>query len=174
MQDLQIKSASRINKNSVNTNDRPTLVEVYASNNDAVKPADGAATGDDEVWTYIHQAAITYDIDYVVDAATTYSNDIAIANLNLGEAYRYIRLDVVRRGTVNLPSGENYWWNCSEVGLYKASYNAEKSLITAVPEGIVTRLTELLNTANDELIDEAATQETIDALKAAYKELLAH
>ena len=174
VQDLQIKIASRINKNSVNTNDRPTLVEVYASNNDAVKPADGAATGNDEAWTYIDQAAITYDIDYVVDAATTYSNDIAIANLNLGEAYRYIRLDVVRRGTVNLPSGENYWWNCSEVGLYKASYNAEKSLITAVPEEIVTRLTELLATANDELIDEAATQETIDALKAAYEEFLAH
>ena len=49
VQDLQIKIASRINKNSVNANDRPTLVEVYASNYDAVKPADGAATGDDEI-----------------------------------------------------------------------------------------------------------------------------
>ncbi|MGM9692450.1 MAG: discoidin domain-containing protein [Alloprevotella sp.] len=174
VQDLQIKIASRINNNSVNVNDRPTLVKVYASNNDAVKPADGAATGNDEVWTYIDEAAITYDIDYVVDAATTYQNDIAIANLNLGEAYRYIRLDVTRRGTINLPSGENYWWNCSEVGLYKATYNSEKSLITAVPEEIVNRLVELLGTAEDELIDEAATQETLDALQAAYEEFLAH
>ncbi|MCI6823631.1 MAG: hypothetical protein MR881_09160, partial [Bacteroidales bacterium] len=66
------------------------------------------------------------------------------------------------------------WWNCSEVGLYKATYSAEKSLITAVPEEIVNRLVQLLGTAEDELIDEAATQETIDALKAAYEEFLAH
>lgn len=106
----------------------------------------------------------TYTVEYASGAKDNYAG---IAGIELSKPYRYIRMVVKKTGKQQLTSGYPFWY-LSELRLYPAQYDAVNSTLAAIPEAIVSNMLAAIAKANEELANGAATQETIDELKAAY------
>ena len=106
----------------------------------------------------------TYTVEYASGAKDNYAG---IAGIELSKPYRYIRMVVKKTGKQQLTSGYPFWY-LSELRIYPAQYDAVNSTLAAIPEEIVNNLLAAIAKAQGELANGAATQETIDELKAAY------
>ena len=100
-----------------------------------------------------------------------------VASTDLGgDAYRYVRFDVVATGnnsTVAPEGGEAYpFFYISELGVYEATYDAGNSPYSSVPEADGEALAAAINAARPEVVAQQATQPTLDQLKSAYNRFL--
>lgn len=107
---------------------------------------------------------------------TLFDGDEGIANMasityiDLPAAYKYLRLVVT--GTADGKTIAGYpLFNLSEIGVYKAAYNAEKSAYEDIDEAIISEIEAQIAQARTELSTQAGTQETLDKLTAAYNAL---
>ena len=99
--------------------------------------------------------------------------------------YSHLRFDVIHSGSNNnkvtgdyydqVNNTETPYFNLSEIRVYdgdlkyEIAENKENSKYYAVSEEVRKQINDLIEVAKTELEDELATQETIDALKAAYE-----
>ncbi len=161
---VAVKITKRMNGTPTNyANNAPGRVHFYATNDTT-----GFGTGDYSNW--VSQGVVDFTYPYAAEVnETSYNNETGINSCAFDGQYRFVRLDVETR-----LNGATGWFNLSEIRFYEAAYDPSTSLIEAVPDDIKNALLEQLEIANDELIDEAATQETIDALQAALDEFNAN
>lgn len=113
-------------------------------------------------WELVDTIAITYDYTFggVANAA-------GIFTIKSDKPYQFYRLDM----SANTCNGKQSAWDyfcVSELRVYKVSEDPSNATVNAIPAEIVNALTTALTKANEELANGAATQETIDELKAAY------
>lgn len=140
----------------------PTTVQILSANDPA-----------SEEWTDNGTVTFTYTIDGTYSDAVK-TNLIGTCGFELAEPARYVRLVVKDRligtGTQML---EGYpFWYLSELHFYNGVYDSENSPFELVPANVREALAEQLANAKDELSTSEATQETLDALKAAYEAFL--
>lgn len=159
VQCLDIKYARR-NTNAAGT---PKTIHVYACNALPENPKDAQ---------WIDQGYIPFNYTYA--ANETYStpgtaNMVGITGIMMDEPYRYIRLDVEH--TMNdTKSAGNLYFSLSEIRFFKGEYDAENSLINAVPEDVQKALKE--NIAKMQNIfenGEDVSAEAYDALDQSLK-----
>lgn len=159
VQCVDIKYARR---NATNTG-VPTTVHVYATNE---------LTDDPTKANWVDQGYVAFDYVYAANETFTTAgaaNFAGISGVMFDAPYRYIRLDVEH--TMNdAKSAGNLYFSLSELRFYKGQYDAENSLIAAVPENVVNALKE--NVAKvQKLIGEGAdiSLEDFNALQASLK-----
>ena len=153
-----------------NVQGRPVDVTVYASNDET---EESEIDGIYKEWTEIGQTKFYYDLSNKLQIAGEQVNSyVGVMSAQLGAKYRFVRIDFNTTGG----NGGDYgkWVNAGEVRVYggmkyEYKYDVENSPYEGVSEAIKNALYEKLDLAKTELEDELATQETIDALKAAYE-----
>ena len=160
---ITVKFSNRIDGNS--RNEYPTQFRVYACN-DAVIAADTVQSGS---WKWVG--------DMTARLANDTMDNTWVASTDLGgDAYRYVRFDVVATGnnsTVAPEGGEAYpFFYISELGVYEATYDADNSPYSSVPEADGEALAAAINAARPEVVAQQATQPTLDQLKSAYNRFL--
>ncbi len=94
---------------------------------------------------------------------------IGVCSYDLGAAYQYVRIE----HTENVHGQARPWMNGAELRvyeglLYEYKYDVENSPYESVPAEVRDELAKQLATAAEELEDQAATNETIDALQKAF------
>lgn len=154
---VTVKYSRRISSTATNwkTNNvsYPTQMAVYASN-DTTK-----------AWTYIG----TVTPKYAVQDSTL------MASVNLYNDYQYIRFDVVATGnnatvassTIEGAKAYPYFY-VSEFGVYKGTYNSEKSVFSQVPEDVASAMQTALQNAAAQIDADAITEDGINQLQDAY------
>lgn len=157
---LALKYARRSqNPNGCN----PTLIQVLSTNDLA-----------SEEWTDNGTFTMTYTIDATIGGNVS-QNFIGTCGFELAEPARYVRLlvkDRINGTSSELLAGYPFWY-LSELHFFKGEYDPENSPFELVPANVRAALLEQLANAKDELLTSEATQETLDALKAAYEAFLA-
>lgn len=147
-------------------NNAPYKVHFYTTNNIDISYDDETAA---PIWTsndWHDQGVVMFSYPYsayLEGDETEYKNETGINSCAFDGEYRYVRMDVESRG-----NGATGWFNMSEIRYYEAKYDPTTSIIEAVPADKRTALEEAMAVAKNELLDEAATQETMDRLQAAY------
>ncbi|MBR1594639.1 MAG: hypothetical protein IJ659_07700 [Alloprevotella sp.] len=149
-----------------NKNAAPLKFHVYGTNELTV------SEDEDPVWTsdsWVDQGtlALSYDYPAEVDGSEK-ANWVGIATMKMDAAYKYLRFDAVS------VTGNSKFFNLSEFHVYPATLDADNSVITTIPEDVTNELLRQTEAAKNELADEAATKETVDALQKAYDEFLAY
>ena len=144
---------SRRNTGSSGT---PMTIRVYACND----------TTDASNW--VEQSVYTFSYIY---PSTTYSEEAdeftGLTSVALDAPYRFIRLDVEH--TLNdATTNSNLYFVFSELRFYEGTYDAENSLIEAVPDEVIAELETQIEVAKTALEDGTLTQDVFDALQAAY------
>ena len=156
---LALKYARRSqNPNGCN----PTLIQVLSTNDPA-----------SEEWTDNGTFTMTYTIDATIGENVS-QNFIGTCGFELAEPARYVRLlvkDRINGTSSELLNGYPFWY-LSELHFYNGVYDPENSPFELVPANVREALAEQLANAKDELLTSEATQETLDALKAAYEAFL--
>lgn len=140
----------------------PTTVQILSTNDPASKE-----------WTDNGTVTMTYTIEATVGGTVT-SNFIGTCGFELAEPARYVRLlvkDRINGISDELLDGYPCWY-LSELHFFKGEYDPENSPFELVPANVRAALLEQLANAKDELLTSEATQETLDALKAAYEAFL--
>lgn len=140
----------------------PTTVQILSTND-----------LESDEWTDNGTVTFTYTIDGTYNDAVK-TNLIGTCGFELAEPARYVRLVVKDRliGTsAQLLEGYPFWY-LSELHFYNGVYDSENSPFELVPANVREALAEQLANAKDELLTSEATQETLDALKAAYEAFL--
>ena len=134
----------------------PTKMRVYAANDTTT------ATGD---WTWVGDMTPAF----VAEDSTL------AGSIDLGGNYQYVRFDVIATGnngsvtSSTIPGAKAYpFFYMSELGIYEATYDAANSPFSQVPEADGKALEDALKAARPEILEEKATQPTIDALQSAY------
>ena len=134
----------------------PTKMRVYAANDTTT------ANGN---WTWVGDMTANF-----VNEDSTLAGSI-----DLGGDYRYVRFDVIATGnngsvtSSTIPGAKAYpFFYISELGIYEATYDAANSPFSQVPEADGKALEDALKAARPEILEEKATQPTIDALQSAY------
>ncbi|MGN1240870.1 MAG: discoidin domain-containing protein, partial [Alloprevotella sp.] len=157
---LALKYARRSqNPNGCN----PTLIQVLSTNDPA-----------SEEWTDNGTFTMTYTIDATIGENVS-QNFIGTCGFELAEPARYVRLlvkDRINGTSSELLAGYPFWY-LSELHFYEGAYDPTTSPYELVPADVRAALLEQLANAKDELSTSEATQETLDALKAAYEAFLA-
>ena len=141
----------------------PTTVQILSTND-----------LESDEWTDNGTVTFTYTIDGTYNDAVK-TNLIGTCSFELAEPARYVRLVVKDRliGTSKqLLEGYPFWY-LSELHFYEGAYDPTTSPYELVPADVRAALLEQLANAKDELSTSEATQETLDALKAAYEAFLA-
>ena len=145
---ITVKFSNRIDGNS--RNEYPTQFRVYACN-DAVIAADTVQSGS---WKWVGDMTARLAND------TMDNTWVAFTDLG-GDAYRYVRFDVVATGnnsTVAPEGGEAYpFFYISELGVYEATYDADNSPYSSVPEADGEALAAAINAARPEVVAQQAT-----------------
>ena len=116
---------------------------------------------------------MTYTIDATIGGNVS-QNFIGTCGFELAEPARYVRLlvkDRINGTSSELLAGYPFWY-LSELHFYNGVYDSENSPFELVPVKVREALAEQLANAKDELLTSEATQETLDALKAAYEAFL--
>ena len=156
---LALKYARRSqNPNGCN----PTLIQVLSTNDLA-----------SEEWTDNGTFTMTYTIDATIGGNVS-QNFIGTCGFELAEPARYVRLlvkDRINGTSSELLAGYPFWY-LSELHFYEGAYDPTTSPYELVPADVRAALLEQLANAKDELSTSEATQETLDALKAAYEAFL--
>ena len=134
----------------------PTKLRVYVANDTTT------ANGD---WTWAGDMTPAF-----VTADSTLAGTI-----EFGGDYQYVRFDVMETGnngsvtSSTIAGAKAYpFFYISELGIYEATYDAANSPYSQVPEADGKALADALKAARPEILDEKATQPTIDALQSAY------
>ena len=157
---LALKYARRSqNPNGCN----PTLIQVLSTND--------LESGE---WTDNGTVTMTYTIDATIGENVS-QNFIGTCGFELAEPARYVRLlvkDRINGTSSELLAGYPFWY-LSELHFYEGAYDPTTSPYELVPADVRAALLEQLANAKDELSTSEATQETLDALKAAYEAFLA-
>lgn len=157
---LALKYARRSqNPNGCN----PTLIQVLSTND--------LESGE---WTDNGTFTMTYTIDATIGGNVS-QNFIGTCGFELAEPARYVRLlvkDRINGTSSELLAGYPFWY-LSELHFYEGAYDPTTSPYELVPADVRAALLEQLANAKDELSTSEATQETLDALKAAYEAFLA-
>lgn len=154
---VTLKYSRRISSTATNwkTNNvsYPTKMAVYASN-DTTK-----------AWTYIG----TVTPKYAVQDSTL------MASVNLYNDYQYLRFDVVATGnnasiaSNSIEGAKAYpYFYVSEFGVYKGTYNSEKSVFSQVPENVASAMQTALQNAAAQIDADAITEDGINQLQDAY------
>lgn len=154
---VTLKYSRRISSTATNwkTNNvsYPTQMAVYASN-DTTK-----------AWTYIG----TVTPKYAVQDSTL------MASVNLYNDYQYLRFDVVATGnnasiaSNSIEGAKAYpYFYVSEFGVYKGTYNSEKSVFSQVPDDVASAMQTALQNAAAQIDADAITEEGINQLQDAY------
>ena len=141
----------------------PTTVQILSTND-----------LESDEWTDNGTVTFTYTIDGTYNDAVK-TNLIGTCSFELAEPARYVRLVVKDRliGTSKqLLEGYPFWY-LSELHFYEGAYDPTTSPYELVPADVRAALLEQLANAKEELLTSEATQETLDALKAAYEAFLA-
>lgn len=155
---LSIKYSKR---NTTSAPNNPTKIRVYATNN-----AEGA-------WTVVGDYDLTYPYNAFI-GETEWQNFVGSVSFGLPAAYRYVRFEVLANENGGNLNGYPYFY-LSELRYYPATYDAGQSqMFENVPEAIRTALDEKITAAYAELANNAATQNTIDELNAAYQNFVAN
>ncbi len=147
-------------------NNAPYKVHFYTTNEIEVSYDDDG----NEIWTsedWHDQGVVIFSYPYsaYLDGdETEYENETGINSCAFDGAYRYVRMDVESRGN----GAATGWFNMSEIRFYEAKYDPTISIIEAVPADKRQELVDAMEVAKNELLDEAATQATIDRLQLAY------
>lgn len=156
---LALKYARRSqNPNGCN----PTLIQVLSTND--------LESGE---WTDNGTVTMTYTIDATIGENVS-QNFIGTCGFELAEPARYVRLlvkDRINGTSSELLAGYPFWY-LSELHFYEGAYDPTTSPYELVPADVRAALLEQLANAKDELSTSEATQETLDALKAAYEAFL--
>ena len=143
----------------------PKKFRVYACN-DAKVAADTVADG--ASWKWVGDMSATLANDTIADTW--------VASIDLGDAYQFVRLDVIETGnnsTIAPSGGSAYpFFYISELGIYEATYDPANSPYESVPEADGQALADALADARKEIEVEKATQPTIDQLQSAYDKFL--
>lgn len=173
-----VKITKRVNVSSQNDSyiqNAPSLVRVYATNDTT-----GFAAGDYSKWVDMGLVNISYPYKLAIaDGADSLANRTGLAGVGFpeGQSYRYIRMDVIKRGNsgdLAASAWKARFFNLSEIRFYDAQYDAAAALNEAVPADVMKAFTDAMAIAKDALIDKAATQEIIDNLQTAYDNYLAN
>lgn len=164
VQTFSIKYTARHN----NGNSRPLRFHVYATNDLSVSTNEGG----EEIWTsdsWVDQGTLPLSYEYpaIIDENEK-ANWVGIASMKMDQAYKYIRFDAVG------VQGNSIFFNLAEFHVYNAELDAENSVITTIPQEVTAELLKQTEVAKNELADEAATQETLDALQKAYDDFLSY
>lgn len=165
VENVVVKIAAR-SGNHINGN-LPGTVHVYGAND---FDQEAFMAGDYSNWEDCGVVTLNYN-DSLIIGTDTIANASGLTTLELGKEYQYIRLDVIsRKGGNDLASAavQNRWFNLGEIRFYEATYDKENSINEQVEPAIMAELNNQLEIAGEELVDEMATQQTIDALQAAY------
>lgn len=152
-------------------NGAPLNFDIYATDDEAnldivnVPDEEGNdnLNGWETVWTKV--ASSTFKYKYTAEK----TNDTGVAGVNFDKPYKYFRLV----GTSRV-SNSNAYMYAGEFRVYRSVLDLENSLINAIPEDIVAALREAIALAEEEIEDGAASQETLDKLKAAYEAFRQH
>ncbi|MBR1593431.1 MAG: hypothetical protein IJ684_01210 [Bacteroidales bacterium] len=149
-------------------NNAPYQVHFYTTNDLNIDYDENG----DEIWTstdWHDQGTVMFEYPYTAELdGEEYSNMIGINSCAFDGEYRYVRMDVEKR-----LSGDTGWFNLGEIRFYTTVYDPETSIIEAVPADKRKALEDAMEVAKNEIIDEAATQETLDRLQKAYDEFVA-
>ena len=168
--EVSIKMWSRLNGSSYYSSNLPGKLHVLATND-----PDGEWTEIGNFENQLKWPAVTVDEDG--NEVTGTSNTVSLVRIPLGEtAYQYLRVEICTRinsttdfKTVGVSSG---CVNMAEIRVFESGYDAEKSLINAVPEDVKEALVAAMEKAQSELDAESATQATLDELKNAHETFL--
>lgn len=153
--------------------DSPTLIQLYGTNSDPCLE-DGTENPDFTGWVQIESTdeesqVFVYNQPIVVKGVSK-ANQKAVVDFDLGAAYRYLKLEPVRRGTTDLTPG--MWWNCGDILI--TGNELKEGLIQAVPSEVRTRLENAIKAVKEQLEAEKATQTAIDELQAALEDFIAN
>ena len=134
----------------------PTKLRVYVANDTT------EANGD---WTWVGD---------ITPSFVTTDSTLA-GTVEFGGDYQYVRFDVMATGnngsvtSSTIPGAKAYpFFYISELGIYEATYDAANSPFSQVPEADGKALEDALKAARPEILEEKATQPTIDDLQSAY------
>lgn len=134
----------------------PTKLRVYVANDTT------EANGD---WTWVGD---------ITPSFVTTDSTLA-GTVEFGGDYQYVRFDVMATGnngsvtSSTIPGAKAYpFFYMSELGIYEATYDAANSPFSQVPEADGKALEDALKAARPEILEEKATQPTIDDLQSAY------
>lgn len=167
---VTVKIAKRMGPSAPSNYDRnaPYQVHFYTTN-DLQYEVDGEGN---EIWTstdWHDQGVVMFEYPYSLELnGETYNNKIGVNSCAFDGAYKYVRMDVEKR-----LSGDTGWFNFGEIRFYQATYDPETSIIEAVPADKRQALLDAMEVAKNEILDQEATEATIDRLQKAYDEFLA-
>ena len=165
--DIKVKMWSRYNGSSYYTSNLPGNFNVLVSE----------TPDDEDSWVQVSTAeTILKWPNYVTgDDGEEEEEDeetVAYADIHFGADYQYVRLEVTNRygstsdfKTLTISSA---CYNMAEIRVFEEWYDESTSLITAVPDEIVTALLEAIETAEAVVEAGTTTQEDVDAFQAAY------
>ncbi len=166
IQTFTIKYSQRHNNNSY----PPAKIRVYG------------ADSPEGPWVMSGVYGLTYDYALSDDDAAAAGITLAgvknsfagICGINLEAPHRYVRLEVIEnRSAAGLVNGYPMFY-LSELRFYPATYSAAQSpAFEAVDATVAAALAAQIQAAFNEVVAEKATQETIDALQAAYDAFVA-
>ena len=156
VQDIAIKIVKRINAELTgpSSTHNPLTYTVYVLNGDDAQ----------EVGTF--KAVYDQGLKLYEESDDLIENMVSVNYLSLPAPASALRIEV--HTTEAVQTGHPYF--CfAEIGVFSAVYDAEHSPIENIPEAVRDEFLSALSVAEAELAEGTATQETIDALQAAYE-----
>ncbi|MCQ2292704.1 MAG: hypothetical protein MJZ54_01525 [Bacteroidaceae bacterium] len=192
---VTVKMSTRVNGGGFNTAGAPRVLSIYGSNDGEewtpINVVEEVETGeyDEESGEPImeEKGGITVQWDGSNRGTdlegVEHNTRVGFFTTPLG--YSHLRFDVIHSGSNNnqvtgdyydqVNNTETPYFNLSEIRVYdgdlkyEIAENKENSKYYAVSEEVRKQINDLIEVAKTELEDELATQETIDALKAAFE-----
>ncbi len=156
VQDIAIKILKRINAEMTGpvSKHNPLIFTVYTLSG-------GVA---DSVGTY--KAVYDQGLKLYEESTDLVENMVSVTYLSLPVAASELRIEV--RATEANAEGHPYFC-LSEIGVFKATYDAAKSPYENIPVNVRDAFVKALADAEAQLADGVATQEVLDALQEAYE-----
>ena len=181
---------------NTNKNGAVTRWAVVGTNDETLAAEDDYMSGDiastllnyQDTWEEYQVVNVEYNQSVLYNNAT-YTNAKATGEVKFSTPCKYVRfLALVRMGDTitndtistdpvvfvenisygDLGGSDNVYMCVGEFDMRSLTTNPDKSVINAIPQEVRDALTNTMATAEGELADELATQETIDALQKAY------
>ena len=181
-QDVLLKWVKR---NGTNTNGAPYDIVMWGTDNEEHLAIDKVTTINEETgeetvtvdgwkqsWTKLTAGRFNYIYDVTWSDGTNKSKAAGTARVSFDKPYKYLRMEVISRQTDGDKPNGNLYFNGAEFRAYKAAYDKANSLIEAVPAEVQQRLKEAMAAAMTQINAEAATDEMIANLQAAYDEFM--
>ena len=140
--------------------DRPTLVNFYASN------AEKETLTEDDVWNFIRQI----DIKDLWGNASDHTNIITTPTIDLGTEYKYVRMDVLATGKNRKNSGAQYpFFSIAEIQVYPVILDEALSqyCYTEGLAAVADQMYALANAAPEKIAASTVTEQDLTDMRAA-------